>query len=371
MKKAIRKMNKHKLKGDNRETTPEFGVELKPLISIIIPTYNRSKLLTNCITNCLEQTYDNIEILVIDDGSTDATSNVVAELSRKDARIICFKKVNEGLARALNYGFRLAKGDYLTWTSDDNYYAKDAIYKMLKFILNKNCAFVYCNYFRFKKDSPEKLRLYKLPNSGAVDNDNRVGPCFMYSREVWKKTGEFNPETILAEDYDYWIRVSKKFTMCHLNEALYFYMEHEDSFSLRFTKEYDILIISILVRLKNDIVNIKKAIELFSKFIFEKFRREKPKRRGFQYLFQRLMSNQKFTFLWEKIWFLEEVFRFIIKVRYAQKIILVLRDFKSKTLNIHKSRFALKKILGNYNWGRNRMTLNFKIFKKLKKVKSE
>ncbi|MHA1427543.1 MAG: glycosyltransferase family 2 protein, partial [Candidatus Helarchaeota archaeon] len=78
----------------------------KPLVSIIIPTFNRAPLLINCIQNCLNQTYQNIELIVVDDGSTDSTAQVVSEFQKKDPRVIYLKKINEGLPHALNFGLK-------------------------------------------------------------------------------------------------------------------------------------------------------------------------------------------------------------------------------------------------------------------------
>ena len=108
-----------------------------PKVSIVLPTYNGAKYIRQCINSCLNQTYNNIELIIVDDGSKDETPDIIK--SYKDERIKYIMHArNLGLPYALNTGFRNAVGEYLTWTSDDNYYTKKAIETMLSFIKDKN-----------------------------------------------------------------------------------------------------------------------------------------------------------------------------------------------------------------------------------------
>src|SRR5689334_8143428 len=92
-----------------------------PLVSIIIPTYNRSTLLLRAINSALGQTHRNIEVIVIDDGSTDDTQRVLKSLT--DTRINCYLTRNQGASAARNYGLQRSKGEYITFLdSDDEYY---------------------------------------------------------------------------------------------------------------------------------------------------------------------------------------------------------------------------------------------------------
>ena len=230
-----------------------------PRVSIVLPTFNGSKYIKQSIDSCLNQTYPNIELIIVDDCSTDNTPEIIK--SYKDKRITYLRHgKNQGLPRSLNTGFAHASGDYLAWTSDDNYYAEQAIEKELSFLIEKNCSFVYCDYYKFTDENPSKLDLWKLGDSLALDKLNGVGPCILYSRNVKEAVGEYDPEIELAEDYDYWIRVSKKFPMRHLAEPLYFYREHPNS--LTTARFYEVRVAEILAKSKNQILN-DKAINYF------------------------------------------------------------------------------------------------------------
>src|SRR5438552_1877085 len=101
------------------------------LVSIVLPTYNRAHFLAGAIRSCLAQTYRNLEVIVVNDGSSDDSSRIVHEFAREDRRVRYVYQQNQKLPAALNTGHRLARGSYLTWTSDDNRFDPDAVELMV------------------------------------------------------------------------------------------------------------------------------------------------------------------------------------------------------------------------------------------------
>jgi glycosyltransferase involved in cell wall biosynthesis len=102
-----------------------------PLISVIIPVYNSEKYLERALDSVLNQTYKDLEIIVVDDGSTDGSGKIIAKYQKKDPRIISIRQKNSGQAAARNAGIRLAKGEFLTFLDGDDAYDKDFILKLL------------------------------------------------------------------------------------------------------------------------------------------------------------------------------------------------------------------------------------------------
>ena len=203
-------------------------------VSIVLPTYNGMKYLRRSIDSCLNQTHKSLELLIVDDGSKPEIRQIVEEY--KDTRIRYFRHpTNKGIAAALNTGFLNSTGDLLTWTSDDNYYAPTAIEEMARFLHTfPDTAFVYADSYIVDERSSERkpwIQRNKSPDSLKVDNF--IGACFLYTREVYKTIGEYNPKTFLAEDYDYWVRVSKQFRMRRLFKPLYYYRFHPDSLTAK------------------------------------------------------------------------------------------------------------------------------------------
>lgn len=235
----------------------------QPLVSIVLPTYNRAYLLRQAVESVLAQTYPNIELLIVDDCSPDDTSDVVATI--EDPRVRYSRnEQNLKLPGALNRGFDLAQGEFLTWTSDDNCFKPTAIERMVEHLGDSGCGLVYADYYHFEDLDPETGEPMdpvheRLPFPPELDKVNRIGACFLYTREVYEEIGDYNTELFLVEDYDYFIRISKKFELCHIPEPLYYFRRFDDSlFCSRF---HEIKAADMLVRYRNRLLDKDQAAE--------------------------------------------------------------------------------------------------------------
>jgi glycosyltransferase involved in cell wall biosynthesis len=224
------------------------------------------------LDSCLSQTHSNIEVVVVNDGSIDGTEAIIK--SYHDPRIIYVKhSVNRGLPAALNTGFSKSTGAYVSWTSDDNYYDSEALRLMLKTMKASESEFIYADFYRLSVTGRRtKMRHIRLPEPPILRNENTVGACFLYSRHVMDTIGAYDEEAYLAEDYDYWIRVSKKFLMQHLPRPLYYYREHPESLSTRWV---EVRIASLLVQMHNGLIDLDESCSRFSSEIAEKMWMEK------------------------------------------------------------------------------------------------
>ncbi len=208
-------------------------------VSIVLPTYNGVTYIRRSIESCLNQSFANLELIVVDDGSKEDIASIVGEYSDPRLHYVRHEQ-NRGIAEGLNTGFERAVGNYLTWTSDDNYYAPNAIQEMVSFLQTyPQVDFVYAeNYIVNEGNTTWKggaVRRNEPPESLAVDNF--VGACFLYTRKVYEVTGRYNPKTFLAEDYDYWVRVSGRFKMQRLFRQLYYYRFHKNSLTSKASAE--------------------------------------------------------------------------------------------------------------------------------------
>ena len=199
-------------------------------ISIVLPTYNGEKIIKKSIDSILNQTYGDFELIIVNDCSTDNTLNIIKEYENKDNRIkIINNVINKKLPLSLNVGFENATGEYLTWTSDDNMYHKNALEVLVNFLdNNENIDLVYANYNLIDidgrvieekiKHKPDEIKFY-----------NPIGACFMYRKEIAHKIGVYDKDLFLAEDYEYWIRIYLNGKIFHIDENLYDYAIHENS----------------------------------------------------------------------------------------------------------------------------------------------
>lgn len=119
---------------------------MKDLISIVVPIYNVEKYLTRCIDSILVQTYSNIEILLIDDGSTDKSSQICDKYMKKDRRIKVIHKSNGGLSDARNVGINMAKGKYLAFIDSDDSIEKDMVEYLFALIIKFNTKMSVCSH---------------------------------------------------------------------------------------------------------------------------------------------------------------------------------------------------------------------------------
>lgn len=208
------------------------------LVSIVLPTYNGTRFLGESIASCLAQSHRQLELIVVDDGSSEEVADLVRSFG--DCRIVYLRHDrNQGLPASLNTGFRHARGEFCTWTSDDNRYLPDALAEMVRFLQTYRAVdFVYAESYGIDESGvidPGRVLRTRPPESLA--EDNYIGACFLYRREVYETIGAFSVEAALAEDYDYWVRVSRRFTMQRLFRRLYCYRFHEASLTSRAGRE--------------------------------------------------------------------------------------------------------------------------------------
>lgn len=205
----------------------------KFMISIVLPVYNGEKYLEKSIESCIRQSYKNWELLIIDDGSIDRSAEIARKYVEMDDRIRYYRNErNLKLPRTLNRGFSLASGEYLTWTSDDNYYYDDALEKMVQVLETEDCDFVFagCDIIDEEGKKIEKITAPADYRHAIWDYDF-VGACFMYTRRVYQAVGDYDPDLFLCEDYDYWLRIFARFEVSCLNEILYAYRRHDRALS--------------------------------------------------------------------------------------------------------------------------------------------
>ena len=205
-----------------------------PLVSIVLPVHNGARYLRESVDSCLRQTHRNWELIVVNDGSTDETEEIV--LSYRDPRIVYDRHhPNAGLPRSLNVGFALARGQYLTWTSDDNRYADEALEVMVAELERSapRVQFVYADCHLID-ETGQVTGLSEGKAPARLREENVVGACFLYTAAVAAAVGPYHPEVKLAEDYEYWLRVLYRFGMRRIPRPLYYYRQHGESLSARY-----------------------------------------------------------------------------------------------------------------------------------------
>jgi glycosyltransferase involved in cell wall biosynthesis len=178
-------------------------------VSIVIPVYNGESFIVNCVNQMIAQDYENKEIIVVNDGSTDQTLQLLNEQFKNNKMIKVFSKKNGGTGSALNLGFSKSTGDLLTWASCDDVKYPFFISTLAQAMEDSGCEFCFSKFEQFQYsnfEARQERNPMGMQESGIAHNFLKVmsrycctGICFMYTRRLKNMCGPF--EEIPGEDY--------------------------------------------------------------------------------------------------------------------------------------------------------------------------
>lgn len=206
-------------------------------VSIVLPVYNGSRYLALSIESVLAQTYQNWELIIVNDCSTDSSLSIAEEYAGRDRRIrVISNAENQKLPRTLNIGFAEAGGRYFTWTSDDNLFHSRALETMVSYLdTHERCGMVYCDMEYIDAGGTVLSNTQKTSHNFYLGNC--IGACFMYRREAADAVGGYDPDKFLVEDYDYWLRISFQYPVERIPEILYSYRHHSGNMTAVYEKK--------------------------------------------------------------------------------------------------------------------------------------
>lgn len=206
-----------------------------PLISVIIPCYNHAAFLPEAIASVIAQSYDNIEIIVVDDGSTDDTASVVAD----HPSVIYLHQENKGLAAARNSGLHLSTGEYLVFLDADDRLLPEALQAGRECMeADAACAFAFGRFRRITSDGsvmpaplPRRSRPSDPYQAFLEGNFVEMHATVMYRREILLSVGGFDPRLRECEDYDLYLRITRDYKIAEHPTPVAEYRHHETNMS--------------------------------------------------------------------------------------------------------------------------------------------
>jgi SAM-dependent methyltransferase len=216
---------------NNLDVSPEHRPRA-PLFSVIIPSYNHAQFLPDSIASVLQQTLQNFEIVVIDDGSTDNTAAIVARYPQ----VRYVHQTNQGLAAARNAGIRESTGRFLVFLDADDTLRPRALEASLDcFQAHPECGFVSGNFRRVGPDGISPARQPRVDSKHylALLKGNYIGmhATVAYRREVIESVGGFDVRLPACEDYDLYLRIARHFPVARHDEVVADYRIHEANMS--------------------------------------------------------------------------------------------------------------------------------------------
>lgn len=207
----------------------------EPLVSVIIPTYNRGRLILNSVTSVLNQTYKNIELIVVDDCSTDNTEEILKSINDSRIKYVKLEK-NSGACIARNKGIELSTGKFIAFNDSDDLWITTKLEKQLCFLKNYNADIVIC---KMECRTPENNFIHNFPN---IEFDRKISykDLLKYNsastQTIFGKTDCFKEIIFDAtmprlQDWDEVLRLSQKFSVFYQNKILVHTFFQKDSIS--------------------------------------------------------------------------------------------------------------------------------------------
>lgn len=193
------------------------------LISVVIPSYNRKEKLPASVASVLKQSYANIELLVVDDASTDGTDELFEKCSDPRLQYLRYEE-NRGACYARNYGARHARGKYIAFQDSDDVWHSDKLEKQYALLISSGADLCFCGMNRVAENGSQfYYPVHPFHPERALEDflaENRASTqTMLMRREVWEATG-FDESFRRYQDWDFAIRAAERFALTYLPEAL-------------------------------------------------------------------------------------------------------------------------------------------------------
>ncbi len=281
--------------------------EFYPKVSIIIPVFNGSNYLKEAVDSAINQTYKNIEIIIVNDGSNDNGKTEEIALSYGD-KVRYYKKANGGVASALNLGIKIMSGEYFSWLSHDDLYERTKVETQINILKNlkDKQTIINCRYKVVNKDLE-----YIQENSFGKEKDKLNEPavkyllkgyvhgcCLLIHKEHFERVGVFNENLKTTQDFDLWFRMLRRQSIYFNNEIGVISRAHDEQDSKKLfdyhMKECDDLWINMVDMLTDEEkIEISGTVYGFYKEIYDFLHINTPYKKCVQYMKEKFIVTLK------------------------------------------------------------------------------
>jgi len=208
-------------------------------VSVIIPAYNRDKYIRQTVDSVLNQTWPNIELIVVDDGSTDNTRRILEEYGERICLLEHPGRVNKGQSAAINAGLNAAAGDYICILDSDDYWEPEKVRVQVEYLeKHEDVGFVYCNVTAVDENGDFLYTLYSEDHVERNRPEDILLDCYillpcsaMLRSEVFRKAGLFDESLRAAQDHDMTIRLYEQVRVAYIDRPLANYRRHPEAIS--------------------------------------------------------------------------------------------------------------------------------------------
>lgn len=277
-------------------------------VSIIVPIYNSETYLKKCIESLINQTYQNIEIILINDGSSDNSQEIIDEFVSKDQRVKAFKKENSGVSDTRNIGISEAAGEFFLFVDSDDFIDLDYVDKSVKYIEDNNLDYLKCSYIEKNGAKENRINYYQnkiftkneiIVEISETDNFSSIGGVFVKKGIIIDNNIRFSKDYKFGEDmfFNYCVLVSSN-KVGYLSTCNYYYVSNSGSVSSNISVDslykYFLDNLSVILKLdkvseKNKANKILKKINIITKkYVFSK----KSKFKTYKKILKKMLDNE-------------------------------------------------------------------------------
>jgi glycosyltransferase involved in cell wall biosynthesis len=197
------------------------------MISILISAYNEEKNIEACLTSVLNQTYKDLQVVIINDGSTDATQAIVEKIAEKDTRITLVNNENKGLTKSLNEGLTLCKGTYVARIDGDDVWHKEKLQTQFDIMEKENLVLTGTNFDYINQEGTQIKEAGDVPyteHEDILSNFYKINPfnhsSIVFKRDALAKEGGYNERFRYSQDYDFVFRLANQGRVKLINQSL-------------------------------------------------------------------------------------------------------------------------------------------------------
>ncbi|HTU02711.1 MAG TPA: glycosyltransferase, partial [Candidatus Sulfotelmatobacter sp.] len=215
-----------------------------PPLSVVMAAYNAERYLEHALESILGQSFGDLELIVIDDGSTDGTSGILERTSRRDERLHIVHQPNRGVIAALNRGCGLARGRYIARMDADDIALSDRFARQIAFLESHPVVAVLGTAVDLINDKGVPIRRARFPlHDRQIKQVLSAGancishPAVMMRKDAFVAVGGYRPPFLHAEEYDLWLRTAEYYALANLPEVLLHYRIHANQLSARYVRQ--------------------------------------------------------------------------------------------------------------------------------------
>ena len=208
------------------------GMMPEPLISVIMPCFNNAATITRSVSSALDQSYRNIEIILVDDGSTDNSIEIASDLHDKDSRLKVVTQSNQGSGPARNHGLMEAHGEFVAFLDSDDCWDANCLARLHAGLVRSGADLAYCGWQNIGKDGKGGEPFIPPDYAGVEKVELLLGGCrwpihaALTRRSAIDDVGGFDEQWTSCMDYDLWLRMATTHSIERVPEVLAYYVHH-------------------------------------------------------------------------------------------------------------------------------------------------